>query len=207
MSTAFLLFTLLFTTFPADTGNQNYFPLRVGLQWIYNMPMPNGNMEQVVSIPEYMSDYNAYLVRTIFKLGGAFPVTNEELIEPRKSMILLIGARGGLLSTDWQYLSDQVLFQYPAKLNQSWKYVDQNKSTLEYKVVSFDSLTVQAGKFGNVCKVKKVLKYHPKNSKKTVIGSQVYLYYAPGVGLLKEEMINSDNTTTTFRELTKFTTN
>jgi hypothetical protein len=79
----------------------------------------------------------------------------------------------------------------PLKAKSNWKQGDDSRT--EYSVVGFVTLTVEAGTFKDICKIKKVVK---------AFDMQVYLYFAPNVGLIKEELINKNKSTTMFRELT-----
>ena len=193
MKSVSCLFLLFLTQLPSNqSGVPDYFPLTVGNEWTYKMPGATEDNEQTIRVAEYSDEYRAYLVRTIFRIGGAFPITSEDLIERRKNKVLLLGSRGGLLGTDWNFTSG-LLMQLPLQPKSNWKQGDDRKT--EYSVVGFAALTVAAGTFENVCKIKKVVKrFH----------IQYFMYFAPNVGLIKEEVINEDNTTSTFRELTSW---
>jgi hypothetical protein len=83
--------------------------------------------------------------------------------------------------------------QYPLKAKSNWKQGDNGRT--EYSVVGFVTLAVEAGTFNNVCKIKKVVKEFDMQS---------YLYFAPDIGLIKEELVNEDKSTSMFRELTSY---
>jgi hypothetical protein len=92
-----------------QSGDANYYPLKVGYEWTYKM---NEDNEQTVRVTEYSDEYKAFLVTTIFRIGAAFPVTSDDLIEPRKNKILRLGSRGGLGNSDW-HIASNLLMQYP----------------------------------------------------------------------------------------------
>jgi hypothetical protein len=179
----------------AQKSAPNYYPLQVGDQWTYKMPIEGTDRddEQTIRVTEYSDEYKSYIVRTIFKVGDALPITIDDLFEPRGNKVLWLGTSGGLLNSDWSFFSRPV-FQTPLKIKSTWRQRDDRNT--EYTVISFITLKVEAGTFKNVCKIKKFVKG---------LDMQSFLYFAPEVGLIKEELINSkDRTTTTFRELTNF---
>jgi hypothetical protein len=188
----YLLLLFLTQSTVAQSIDANYYPLKVGYEWTYKMPGTTEDNEQTVRITEYSDEYRAYLVRTIFRIGGALPVTSDDLIEPRKNRILRLGSRGGLFGSDWNFTSN-LLMQFPLKAKSRWQQGDNGKT--DYSVIGFVTLTVEAGTFNNVCKIKKVVKE---------FDMQGYLYYAPNIGLIKEEVINEDKSTSMFRELTSY---
>jgi hypothetical protein len=185
----FLLLLFLSQLAFSQSNNENYYPLKVGYEWTYKMPEDN---EQTIRVTEYSEEYRAYLVRTIWRIGTALPITSDELIETRKNKILRLGSRGGILNSDWKFIP-HLLMQFPLEKKSTWKQGDEGET--EYSVVGFVTLTVEAGTFKNVCKIKKQVKE---------FDMQMYIYYAPNVGLIKEEVINEDKSTIMFRELTSY---
>ncbi|GEM_PF-4595170 len=63
----------------AQPGDANYYPLKVGHEWTYKMPGDTEDNEQTIRVAEYSDEYRAYLVRTIFRIGGALPIGNREI--------------------------------------------------------------------------------------------------------------------------------
>lgn len=194
----------------AQTGQLNYFPLTVGYEWTYDwMPTGNSNNQQVVRIDDFDEEYNAYLVTTVLKVGTALPVTSQDLIEFRKDKALKLGTRGGMFDSDWRFESDQLMLQYPLKINSTWRG-KQNGDAVSYKVVGFVDLTVPAGKFSNVCKVEAAVREQDiHNKRRTIVVDTDFLYYAPGVGLIKKQSslaksLGGDGTPRTVLELTKY---
>jgi hypothetical protein len=187
----FIFLTILFSfSFAlAQKTTSNYYPLKVGMKWTYKMPAQNGTIDQTVEVTKY--ELGAFHVKTIFNVGEGVEI--EDIVEIRGNKIIKTGWRGGLTNEGWK-ISPNLLIQYPLKAGSSWKQGDDRET--EYDVESFVDLTVEAGEFHHVCKIKKYVGAPFMES---------YIYLAPNVGLIKEEIINlSEGTTTTFRELTNF---
>ena len=100
-----ILFSVSFVF--AQKTTPNYYPLQVGDQWTYKMPVEgtDRNDEQTIRVTEYSDEYKSYIVRTIFKMGDALPITIDDLFEPRGNKILWLGTSGGLLNSDWSFFS------------------------------------------------------------------------------------------------------
>lgn len=173
---------------PQSTVVSDYFPLKVGFQWTYKMPAKNGNINQLVEVTEY--DQDNFHVKTTLNIGKEI-VESEDLIEVEGNKVTRTGS-WGLKNEDWQ-ASSGLLLQYPLKAKSSWKQGDSRRT--EYSVIGFLNLTVEAGTFYDVCKIKKTVKE---------LKMEFYIYLAPNIGLIKEELINKDKSTTTFRELTGY---
>ena len=183
-----ILFSFSFAL--AQKTTSNYYPLKVGYQWTYKMPAQRGNVNQIVEVAKY--ELGAFHVKTTFETGEGVEI--EDIIETKGNKVFKTGTYGGLTKEGWKF-SQELLIQYPLKVGSSWKQGD-NRET-EYDVESIVDLTVEAGEFHHVCKIKKY------------VGSpfmESYIYLAPNVGLIKEELINKDESTTTFRELTNYKT-
>ncbi len=194
--------TLLFLSFNVLLAQQSddvYYPLKVGYKWTYTWGTPEN--EQVIKVTQFDDDYNAYMVTEILKLGTALPMTTDVLVDKRKTRVLKIGSRGGLLNTDWNF-SSQVVLEFPLKEGKTWKD-ESGTFPIQYTVVGFVDLRVEAGNFSNVCKIKKAV--YDAKGKRAKVSLQYFQYYAPNVGLIKEEIINpQDKTPKTFRELTDY---
>ena len=150
---------------------------------VYEIDSPNWETEEIIEVTEYDPGY--FHVKTTLK-------TREEIIEQGEDRIEVKGNRVGMISQSGNS-PGELLLQYPLKTKSSWKQGDGRKT--EYSVIRFVDLTVEAGEFHDVCKIKKTVK---------ALKMESYIYLAPNVGLIKEELINKDKSITTLRELTKF---
>jgi hypothetical protein len=187
---------LSFFLFAQDTTS-NYYPLKVGNEWTYRL---EGNNTQVVKIIDSLDQYGAFQVRTVAKYGSMLPMTTEELIEPRGNIVLNIAFRGGLGSGEWRFYSGNTILQFPLRKNGNWKG-EKEGTYNKYQVISFEDVETSAGKFANVCKILLTITYRNTTTNKIEPFAKMYQYYAPDVGLVKEEIIKKDKTISMYREL------
>jgi len=163
------------------------------------------DFHQSISVVEFDQELNAYLVRTTTRMGAITPVLSVQLIEPRDNKILLIAKRYREYlnsALEWKQVSNHIILKYPLAVDSIWT-TDDYESVINYKVVGFVALKVQAGNFENVCEVRKNHKYYDEERKIKSFGI-FYDYYAPNVGLIKEEIVNEDKTISPALELVRY---
>ena len=88
------------------------------------------------------------------------------------------------MDTVWDIDTNRILIRYPIKVGTSWLSKENSVDTAEYKVLSLSDIKVQAGQFKNVFKVKKGVLGRSDGPK------DIFIYYAPNIGMIKSEIIN-----------------
>lgn len=172
----------------------DYYPLKIGNKWTYKFG--NKSSTQIIEIIKYEENDNAFVFQQTTLLGTFAPMTVSDLISKKSKKVNRIASMP-YGSYAWEYLSKpEVILQFPLSIGSTWKTAYHgDKET--FKVLSKITLKVSAGEFKNVFKIKLV----------TQVGEgQVtsYRYYAPNVGLIKEEMAREDGTISTIIELKSY---
>lgn len=200
----YLTYIILFSSFTAyaQDAKNCYYPLKEGNIWVYSIIMIK-DCSQKVMVTEFNAEYNASLVKKVTKFGSCFPITTMELIEIRKDLVLLLGSKNAL-SGEWEFYSNQIKLKYPLSVGSAW-VADSGDEIIEYKVVSCISLKVAAGEFENVYKIKSIIKYRERGTGKIKTFGSCFQYYAPNIGLIKEEIIEKDGSIEPFLELVSYT--
>ncbi len=189
-----------------------YFPMTPGTVWTYQIPGQPPEWQVRVqdcgtgtdgisgcSIKSLMSP-NLPPVYNIFVIQG-----DAVLNRASKSFDLLSGEM-----EEWKlHTPSRIVLESPLKPGTRWETVlNADLKKVRFKVVSIGKETVKAGEYKNVIKIKREIYYKDKKSRKwkqCMSGDcNVFEYYAPNVGLIKEEMIEK-NKVEIFRELVDFT--
>lgn len=109
---------------------------------------------------------------------------------------------------EWKLnIPSEIVLRSPLKSGTKWETVLDADSKMRFKVISIGKESVKAGEYNNVVKIKREQFSKDKKTKKWKHdmdpACNFYIYYAPGVGLIKEEMIYK-NKVEVFRELVEF---
>lgn len=198
----FIIFLFIPTIALAQNESTDYYPIKIGYTWKYRMP--DNDFEEKFVVSSFDDTYDAYLVKHITKVGDLLPVTNEQLLEKRNGKVLLLGSRGGLLNSGWIFNSE-VILSSNLRIGLTWKNEKGEGEIDEYEVINFIDDSVKAGQFKNVLVLQKTLSSIDLKLKKKKILLKTKEYFAPGVGLIKTEVLNSDkNTYSIFTELVEY---
>lgn len=148
-------------------------------------------------VSSYDDKYNAYIVSIVLKLYDLAPLQSQHIYEARNGKILSL-AETDLKTGDLKLKAQpDILLSSPVKVGTVWEYKTDHGDRIINQIVGFESVTVNAGTFNDVCIVEKsVYGTLPKKSKQELM-SVDREYYAPKVGLIKKESIGSaiDNKT------------
>lgn len=191
-----ILFLCISITSLTQTNNIDYYPIKVGFEWKYQSP--DKGYEEKYIVNSFDNIYGAYLIKEIIKIGTLLPTINEKLLEKRNGKVLLLGTRNGFLNTNWKF-SPEIVLEADLTIGKSWENETEGKigdveyvETVEYKVIDFSDVAVMAGEFKNVLILQITTSSRDAKSKKKKVFHKMKQYYAPNIGLIKTEVLNSD---------------
>ncbi len=209
-----LAISLYFLTSIAYAGKYDdlavYFPMTPGTVWTYQMP--GQAPEWQVRVQDCGTGADGIRGCSIKSLAAPFLPPSYSIFVIQGDAVLNRASRFADLLTgktkEWEtHIPTKIVLQSPLKPGTQWENVLDDDSKMRFKVISIGKETVKAGEYNNVVKIKRVVFYKDKKSKKwkhdTSPEYNQYIYYAPGVGLIKEEMIYK-NKVDVFRELVEF---
>jgi hypothetical protein len=183
-----------------------YFPMTPGTVWTYQIPgkapewqvrvldcgtgadgVRECSIESLIS-PNLPPIYNIFVIQGDAVLNRA-----------SKSFDLLSGEM-----EEWKrHTPSRIVLQSPLKPGTKWETVlNADLKKERFKVISIGKESVKAGAYENVIKLKREIFNKEKKTRKwkQCGDCNVFEYYAPNVGLIKEEMIEK-NKVEIFREL------
>lgn len=175
-----------------------YFPLKVGNYWLYKLAK-TGTIEKRIS--EYLPSKSAYVLEQLSKFSGTGSIKSITIYRTTNSKIYLLGAAGVFKpKIEWKD-SPYLILDYPLRIGRQWtEYKDKDETKIN-QVIDFVDCKVTAGKFKNVCKIKTTISYLWENKIEKIIS---YDFYAPNVGLIKQEGVDKDGTVYTVFELINY---
>ncbi|MDD2897092.1 MAG: hypothetical protein PHI31_00130 [Desulfuromonadaceae bacterium] len=155
-----------------------YYPLEVGSNWIYSYRLLGLQQQSVKSYDEV---HKGYVLETKSRAGGKH-LTVVQKNEKSVDRVADIGQNGAYVPL----ATVQAILSTPLKKGTTWEYSDNASYKQEFKVVGFVKMTVNAGRFSKVLKIeKRIVNLKDKNKN----SGKYFLYYAPNVGLIKEEFL------------------
>jgi hypothetical protein len=178
MLTACVIF-ILFSSISYAGGYpelDKYYPLAIGNKWVYSIGTIGLKQE---SVKFFDNDLNAYVVESNNQISGKFFTAIQKLGD-RVSAI-------SSMSNSLEYKTifpPHVIMVSPLKIGSKWEYNDGNDYKQQFKVIGFVNMSVKAGKFKKVLKIEK---YTMNTKDRSKDWGKSFLYYAPFVGLIKEE--------------------
>lgn len=201
-----ILFVLLFPILlfsQAPQPHTRYYPLAVGNRWEYQGI--NEDDRETREVLSYNADLEQYLILVIQRFLAAPPMSSKELWEQRGKKTLFLGSNNRLFgqSEIEVFSSSYERVHEKLKVGESW-LTGTSTNCEQRKVISVLTVRVPAGTFDDVCKIEVQVGVRDPNRarlKKTIF--RFYEYYAPGVGLVKKELV-SDGTITTMLTLKSY---
>jgi hypothetical protein len=180
---------------PPSSELDVYFPLEIGAQWIYSNRLLGLHQQSVTSYDEARKGY-------VLEIKGRAEGRQQSVIQKLGDKIEKIGTIGqnGVYKP---IVPPQTILAAPLKKGSSWEYNDSVIGKQECKVIGFISMKGIAGKYSKVLKIERSAsatagKEKAKQSWKSI------LYFAPNVGLIKEESVAKDGRTTVVMELASY---
>lgn len=173
----------------SQKSNVDYYPLKVGYEWKYKVV--NVDFEEKYIVESFDNTYEAYQVKEISKIGDLNPIISRKLIEKRNGKVLLLGTQGNLFGSDWKTYVSYIILESNLKVGKSWKKDDDKEEIHEWKVVSFDEISVTAGTFKDVIAIDHIAFFIDSKTKKKKIFNTSREYYAPNIGLIRTDVKES----------------
>jgi len=192
-----LLIIVLLAGFVSESADNAaaYYPLAPGDTWTYQFG--GGNGTAVYEVTGYSDEYKGYIIKRCAKMIDV-SLTTEKITGVSDGRVMLIG--GTELGTGEYmqvYDDSEVLLGSPVKTGTTWEYKKDNSGNgLECRVMcrvaKVSDIDVKAGHFRNVCMVERTASYIDKDGKERY--REVHNeYYAPRVGLIREELVEDAN--------------
>lgn len=195
-SLVIVLFLTLFSSIAcADVSTEldKYYPLETGNNWIYSSPLVG---LQQHSVKPYKDDPKGYAIEVKSRGGGKYLTIlqkNGDRLEKTGSI-----GRDGIFK---QILPPQAILVAPLKKGSTWEYKDGDQFTQQFTIIGFISMTTTAGKFTKVLKIEKNT-LNVKN--RSTEGAKSFLYFAPNIGLIKEESVGKNRRAAVVMELVSY---
>jgi hypothetical protein len=196
-------------------SQNNYFPLSAGREWNYQTYGIYGDTGQVETktLISYETKYDAYRIKHLIRHGKKDPWSSFEFIkEIGTQIIFLARTPNSPESPDYRSFDDyihidpnfnmspkslppikvypdiyipenEVLLDSNLSITAKWISEDTDLHTVIREVIDTLTVTVKAGTFNNVLKIKRTESLKNDSARFYVH----YEYYAPDVGLIKEE--------------------
>lgn len=189
MKSIIIFFFIISSSFLyCQTKIVDYYPLSIRNRWIYEITTFSNDtkMKMEVEVIGYEETYQAFFVTSKMKPELYLPDMpfKEQLVISRNNKVLILSNRVAPMDTVWDIDTNRILIRYPIKVGTSWLSKENSVDTAEYKVLSLSDIKVQAGQFKNVFKVKKGVLGRSDGPK------DIFIYYAPNIGMIKSEIIN-----------------
>ena len=192
-----------------------YYPLSVGREWKYQTYGNQGQLGHVETrtVISYEKKDDTYKIKHVFDYGKKDPAWSLELIKEKDEQIIFL-AYAANLSEDHSFMDyihidpnfnmspkslpqpkvlpeiytpvNIVLLDTNMRINSKWIIEDTDLRTIINEVIDTLTVTVKAGTFNNVLKIKRT-----ENIKYASDINIYYEYYAPDTGLIKEEISSS----------------
>lgn len=183
-----------------------YFPMNPGTVWTYQAG--NGPPEWQVRVQDCGPDVDG--------IGGcSIKSLMSPALPPRFDIFVIHGDAVLNRATkvfdlftgkmkEWkQNVPSEMVLRSPLKPGKTWENIHDDQKD-RFKVVSFGKETVKAGEYEKVVKIRKETYFKDKKTgkwKQCESGDcNLFQYYAPNIGLIKEEMIEKSKIEV-FREL------
>lgn len=185
--TMFFLWVLAFVL-PAQTNkdkdHSKYFPLSVGNKWEY-VKLKQGNVISTSITEVTKKKAQIFIVNSDIEMFG-MTISSQSWYTVNSSKLVIVGGGGGLFVNEPKsYKNSQVELQFPLKVGSEWDYTEDGGKKVFRKVLNWhDSLQTDFGSFNDVYEIQE----------KIIDGTFTvyrYLYYAYGIGLVKEEIDES----------------
>ena len=179
-----------------DSSSPDCYPMKVGCQWTYKLGGSDG--QQKIEVMSLISGD----VYDVFVDFG--PMSMEEKLEKGPDGVYLNSQRGGFLGPHWKDINPpEKMLQLPVQIGIKWKG-EKDGDISSYRVVDRQDLSCAAGKFHNVFKVEIIDSYTEEATGNVKESMRRYQYFAPGVGLIKEETFKKGERPQPFLELTDY---
>lgn len=171
-----------------DKDHTKYFPLSVGSRWEY-VNMKNGKVIQTTTTEVTKKKGEMYIVNSDIEMKKFEMTVNlQSWYITKNSKLSVVGGGGGLFGGEPKsYNNNNIELQFPLKVGLEWNYTEDSGRKVFRKVLNwYDTLKTEFGSYNNVFEIQE----------KIVDGGfTVYrcLLYAYGVGLVKEEIPQSND--------------
>jgi hypothetical protein len=212
-----LFLLLLLASIPMFSQNI-YYPLSAGREWKYQMYGIYGDTAQVEtkSLISYEKKYDAYRIKHLIHYGKKDPWSSFEFIKEVGTQIIFLARTPNSpeypeyrsfndyihidpnfnmnskslppikVNPDIYIPENEILLDSNMTINYKWLVKDTELHRITREVIDILTVTVKAGTFNNVLKIKMI----DSNKHRSEINIH-YEYYAPNVGLIKEEFSSS----------------
>jgi len=179
----------------ADTSTEldTYYPLEVGSKWIYSYRLLGLQQQSVKSYDETRKGY-------VLEIKNRANEKHQSIVQKRDNRVEIIGdiRHDGLYKP---LIPPHPILVLPLKTGSTWEYADNTSYKQQFKVIGFVKMTVNAGKYLKVLKVEKTTS-NLKDSQKD--GGKSFLYFAPNVGLIREELSGKDGRISLVMEIVSY---
>jgi hypothetical protein len=187
-----LLSNLILAQGDKELKDREYFPINVGNKWEYIM---EANEEviltEIIEVNAKSSSgvYQLSDKRTVFNLRE---MESLDYYEYKNSMLLHVGSYGGLFNEGKHdvFISCPIILKFPLKIGKSWNYkTDGNKEIFLTVLKKHSFINTVYGNYKDVYEIE-----HKTND-----GGEIFYYksifYACGIGMVKEEAVDKENNT------------
>ena len=137
-------------------GGSEYYPLAVGTGWQYGPGSPS--LQRTVSGTRVRDGRIVYLVERAPEVGGLSSPKTVEILGPSEKGVLLLGydidVQGR--TVERKLSPPRRILSFPLYLGRIWTH-ESELGRFSYEVAEYTTVSVQAGTFENVVKIRQIL--------------------------------------------------
>lgn len=188
---------------------KDYFPMTKGSVWVYENALGEPSWKVMVTD---CSDEIRGFEGCLFMEEMIAGLPKYEVFSYQGNAVLLKAGNYPDLFTEGRkqerFTRPPIVLKSPLKEGARWESYGDNSRTQYVVAKVLKRMEVKAGSFDNVLKITKKNQQQDGKTKKwkdVKNDIPVILYYAPKVGLIKEEYLGKNNSVNLFRELVEYT--